>query len=134
MNWVVVVGVILALMFLTAFTNWFYHVVAGVNALITEDLFVGYRIVFWGLGGLLLMGGIFWINALIQECPTPEEDREGVFALLDCSIYDWAKTTPLGGLFPEVREPLREPVEEPEEEAPSYPAESVLVPSEAPSL
>jgi hypothetical protein len=119
MNWVVVVGVIIALMFLVAFTNWFYHIFAGINALIVEDLFVGYRIFGWGVGALLLMGGIFWINALIQECPTPEEDREGIFTLLDCRVYDWLLTTPAGNI---INKPLpEEPAEPVKEEAPTYP-------------
>lgn len=122
MNWVIITGIIIALMFLAAFTNWFYHLLAGTSALIVKDIYFGYRIFGWGFFAILIMAGVFWTNAMIQECPTPPEDREGVFVYLDCRVYTWAKTTTLGSFFPPPREVFEEPIEEPEQIAPNYPS------------
>jgi len=119
MNWVIIVGVLIGLMFLVAFSSWFYHVVVGINALIIEDVFVGYRIFGWGIGALVFMAMIFWLNALVAECPTPESEREGIFVYLDCRVYDWAITTPLGKLLPPLASD--QPAEPIEQEAPTYP-------------
>lgn len=121
MNWTVVVGVIIALMFLTAFTEWFYHLIAGANALIVEDSFVGFRIFKMGMSSVLFMAALLWVLAMFYECPTPEEEREGIFAYMDCTLYGWVKKSPLGAYIPK---PTDESVDEEdgqvEEEAPTY--------------
>lgn len=121
MNWTVVVGIIIAIMFLTSFTEWFYHLIAGTNALIAEDSFVGYSIFRFGLSGMLFIVGMFWILAMFYECPTPEEDREGVFVYMDCSLYRWVNNSPLGAYIPKpVDEMIDEEAGKVEEEAPTY--------------
>jgi hypothetical protein len=127
MNWVVIVGVIIALMFLVSFTTWFFHLFAGVDALAGGGPTRGFKLVTWTFWGLLFMGSIFWGNAMINECPTPEELREGVFVYLDCTVYDYAaRKTPLGQYFPEIRETLVIPTPTPEQEAPHYTGEPRL--------
>lgn len=121
MNWTVVVGVIIAIMFLTSFTEWFYHIVAGANALVINDSFAGYNIFKLGMSGMMFMVGMVWVLAMFYECPTPEEEREGVFVYMDCTLYSWVKSTPVGAYIPQpVDETLDEKDGEIEEEAPTY--------------
>lgn len=87
MNWTVITGVIIALMFLVSFSQWFYELIAGFNAAVTRDIYVAYRTSLWVVGGILFMIGVFWVLAIVQECPDLNGDKPGVFAFMDCRVY-----------------------------------------------
>ncbi len=87
MTGTIVVGVIISLMFLVSFTEWFYHIAAGVNEVAVRDLFFFYRIGGWIVGGILFIGGVFWILALTNECPVVGRERVGIFRYLNCDVY-----------------------------------------------
>lgn len=87
MTGAVVVGVIIAVMFLVSFTEWFYHLALGLNEAVVRDVFWAYRIGTWVVGGLLFMGAVFWVLALNTECPLLEKDKPGIFKYMDCDVY-----------------------------------------------
>lgn len=87
MNWTVITGVIIALMFLVSFSQWFYELVSGFHAAITQDLYVAYRTGVWVTGGIVFMIAVFWVLAMVQECPDLTGDKPGVFAYMDCRVY-----------------------------------------------
>lgn len=128
MNWTIVVGVIISLMFLVSFTEWFYHLASGMDALIVSDSFEGYNIMKLGISSMLFMVFVFWIVATFYECPTPEEEREGLFAYMDCTIYSKVKSSPLGVYIPspKIEDEIKEDDGQIEEEAPTYTGEEVL--------
>lgn len=82
----VIVGVIISLMFLVSFSEWFYHLVIGIDELLVKDLYIYYRISLWVGGGILFMAIVFWSLAMVKECPMMRE-KEGVFKYLNCSAY-----------------------------------------------
>lgn len=81
----VVVGVILAIIFLVAFSEWFYHLVEGWNELVIDDIYFKYRIVGVSIVSIFLICSTFFVMALVNECPN--EERSGVFANLRCEEY-----------------------------------------------
>ncbi|HSV95069.1 MAG TPA: hypothetical protein VLH94_03810 [Spirochaetia bacterium] len=81
----VVVGVVVALIFLIAFSEWFYHLVIGWNEFVLDDMYFKYRMVGVSLLSIAIMSGTFYGLAMFYECPS--EDREGVFAKLNCEDY-----------------------------------------------
>ena len=81
----VVVGIIVALIFLIAFSEWFYHLVIGWNEFVLDDMYFKYRMIGVSLLSIVIMSGTFYGLALFYECPN--EDREGVFAKLNCEDY-----------------------------------------------
>lgn len=87
MTGTIVVGVIITLMFLVSFTEWFYHVVVGFNEVALRDIFFSYRIAAWVIAGVTFMGGTFWTLALTNECPLLEKERPGVFKYMNCDVY-----------------------------------------------
>ncbi len=87
MSWTVVTGIIIALMFLVSFSQWFYELISGLNGIIVEDIYVVYRTIAWGLGSILFMGAVFWILAIVKECPDLSGERPGIFAYMDCRLY-----------------------------------------------
>lgn len=101
----VIVGVILAIMFLTTFSSWFYNFAKGLNALVLDDVFYTYRIVFASLLTIVLMVGSFYVISLVNECP--KQDRVGVFAGLRCESYLQLKAS-ADSLFQPKDEPVNE--------------------------
>jgi len=81
----VVVGVIVAIVFLVAFSEWFYHIASGWGEFVLDDVYFRYRIVGVSLLSILTMSGTFYGMALINECKN--ETREGIFAKLNCEEY-----------------------------------------------
>ena len=81
----VIVGVVVGIIFLVAFSEWFYHMVQGWSEIVIDDVYYRYRIVGVSLFSILLMSSTFFIMALVTECPN--ENREGVFAGLRCEEY-----------------------------------------------
>ena len=85
----VAVGIIVAIIFLVAFSEWFYHMVAGWKNFVLDDLYFLYRIAGVSLLSILVMSGTFYGMALINECQN--ENREGIFANLNCEEYSKIK-------------------------------------------
>lgn len=81
----VIVGVIVALIFIVAFSEWFYNLVTGWKEFVLDDVYFRYRIMGISLLSMLIMGGTFYGLALYNECPN--EEREGLFAKLNCEDY-----------------------------------------------
>lgn len=86
MTGTIIVGVILALMFLVAFSEWFFHLATGVNELIPSGFNYYFRLAKWIGGAALLMTMVFVSLSVVYECPKGG-DREGLFALIDCTAY-----------------------------------------------
>lgn len=98
MSMPVIVGLLLTVMFLISFSQWFYSLFKGWREIIIDDMFLIYRIV----GATILSVGImfagFWIIATVNECKEIEVEREGIFKQLNCKEY-WEIRTGAKGLF-----------------------------------
>lgn len=81
----VAVGIILAIIFLVAFSEWFYHLAVGWREIVIDDVYFNYRIIGVSLFSMLVIGSTFLGMAYVTECPN--EKREGVFAKLRCEEY-----------------------------------------------
>lgn len=81
----IVVGVFVALMFLTTFSGWFYELVTGMRELVLDDQLFGFRIFAASFASIVLAVLVFWVIATVNECPN--EKREGIFAGLRCEGY-----------------------------------------------
>lgn len=81
----VIVGIILALIFLVAFSEWFYHMVSGWRELVLDDVYFKYRVVGTTLVTIFIITASFFGMALITECPN--EVKEGWAARLRCEEY-----------------------------------------------
>ncbi len=81
----VVVGVIIALMFLITFSGWFYEFASGLHELVLDDMFFSYRIIGASVISILILGGSFYTISLVNQCP--RQEREGIFAGLNCDSY-----------------------------------------------
>lgn len=81
----VIVGIILAIIFLVAFSEWFYHLVVGWKELVLDDVYFKYRIVGVSIFSMIVISSTFFGMAMITECPNQE--REGVFTKLRCDEY-----------------------------------------------
>lgn len=79
------VGVILAIIFMVVFSEWFFHAFVGWKEIILDDVFYGYRIAGASLLSILVIGSTFMVMAYVTECPN--ENREGVFERLNCEQY-----------------------------------------------
>jgi hypothetical protein len=85
MDMPVIVGIILALIFLVSFSEWFYNLVSGARQLVLDDQFFGYRIVGTTIVSIAFMVVVFFGIATVSECKN--EKREGLFASLRCDEY-----------------------------------------------
>jgi hypothetical protein len=81
----VIVGIVVAIIFLVSFSEWFYHMVEGWNELIVDDVYFYYRMAGVTLFSIFILSSTFLVMALVTECPN--EIREGVFARLRCEEY-----------------------------------------------
>lgn len=81
----VIVGVVIAIIFLVAFSEWFYNLVQGWREIVIDDVYFHYRLVGVSIFSILVISSTFWGMALLTECPS--ETREGVFAKLRCEEY-----------------------------------------------
>lgn len=86
----VIVGVVVGIVFLVAFSEWFFHLVAGWKEFVLDDVFFRYRVAGMSLLTILVMGGAFWGMALVTECKE-EKETEGIFASLNCEEYQKIK-------------------------------------------
>ncbi|EKD53065.1 MAG: hypothetical protein ACD_61C00166G0006 [uncultured bacterium] len=81
----IAVGVIVAIIFLVAFSEWFYHMVQGWGQIVIDDVYFKYRIAGVTVFSFVIISMTFFGMALVTECPN--EQREGVFAGLRCEEY-----------------------------------------------
>lgn len=81
----IVVGIVVAIIFLVAFSQWFYHLIVGWENFVLDDVYFKYRIAGVSFLSIMVMSGAFFGMALINECPNTE--RQGIFAKLDCEKY-----------------------------------------------
>lgn len=81
----VIVGIVVAIIFLVAFSEWFYHMITGWKEIVLDDVYFHYRIAGLTLISILIMSGVFYGMAMVTECPN--EVREGVFAKMNCKAY-----------------------------------------------
>ncbi len=81
----IVVGVIVAIIFLISFSEWFYHMIEGWGDIVIDDVYYKYRIVGVSLFSMIIVSTTFFGMALITECPN--EQREGILAGLRCEEY-----------------------------------------------
>lgn len=81
----VIVGVIVAIIFLVAFSEWFYHMVEGWHEIVLDDTYFKYRIAGVTLFSFAIIGVTFFGMALINECPN--QARSGPLANLRCDEY-----------------------------------------------
>jgi len=86
----VVVGVLVAIIFLVSFSEWFYGISSGLKSLVLDDVFYTYRLIGVSLVSIVFMAGVFLAIATMNECPN--EQREGIFAGLRCEEYLSIKT------------------------------------------
>lgn len=81
----VYVGVIVAVMFLIAFSGWFYHLAEGWREFVLDDVYFKYRIVAVSFLSIFVISLTFFTMAYVYECPV--EGRVGIFASLNCADY-----------------------------------------------
>lgn len=98
MSMPVIVGLLVAVMFLVAFSQWFYNIISGWREIIVDDLYVIYRIAGATIVSMAVMFAGFWVIATINECDRPLEEREGIFKKLKCEEY-WEIRTGTEELF-----------------------------------
>jgi hypothetical protein len=112
-NGSILVGVIIALMFLASFTEWFYHVILGVNETVIKDIFFNYRIGVWIAMGVSFFVGMFWLLSMTQECPLVDQEKVGIFKYMNCDVYWQARSLfegkPVSLLLKEAADKLAEP-------------------------
>ena len=84
----VIVGIIVALVFLVAFSGWFYNVVSGWGNIIIDDALFYYRIAGASLISILVFVGV----GVVTECKNPPDERVGVFASISCKEYSAIRT------------------------------------------
>jgi len=81
----VIVGIVVAIIFLVAFSQWFFHLVTGWKEYVLDDVYFHYRIAGISVLSILIMSCTFLGMAYFNECPN--ENRVGIFAKLNCSAY-----------------------------------------------
>ena len=81
----VIVGIVVAIIFLVAFSEWFYHLITGWSEFVLDDIYFRYRIAGISLLSIVIMSGTFFEMAYFNECPN--ENRVGVFAKMNCGAY-----------------------------------------------
>jgi len=82
----VIVGIVVAIIFLVAFSEWFYHLITGWKEFVLDDVYFIYRIAGVSLFSIMIMSGTFYGMAYFNECPN--ENRVGLFAKLNCKDYE----------------------------------------------
>ncbi len=81
----VAVGVILAIIFLISFSEWFFSLIGGAKSLVLDDRFFGLRIFAGTVGSMIFMVIVFMGIAMVNECDNKK--REGIFTSLKCDEY-----------------------------------------------
>lgn len=79
------VGILVAIIFLVAFSEWFFHLVEGWGEIVIDDVYFKYRIIGVTILSIVIISTTFMGMAYVTECPN--ETREGFFAKLNCEEY-----------------------------------------------
>jgi len=98
MSMPVVVGLLLTVMFVISFSQWFYNLFKGWREVIIDDMFLIYRVVGATILSIGIMFAGFWVIATVNECKEIEVEREGIFKQLNCKEY-WEIRTGAESLF-----------------------------------
>jgi len=98
MSMPVTVGLLLTVMFLISFSQWFYNLFKGWREVIIDDMFLIYRVVGATIFSIGIMFAGFWVIATVNECKEIEVEREGIFKQLNCKEY-WEIRTGAESLF-----------------------------------
>ena len=86
----VIVGVVLAIIFLIVFSEWFYHTFVGWREVVIDDRLYKLRIFGASLFSMFVIFASFMGMAYVTKCPN--ETREGAFERLNCDEYKKIKT------------------------------------------
>lgn len=81
----VAVGILVAIIFLIAFSEWFYHTFVAWSEVIIDDKLYKFRIAGATLLSIAIIFATFWGAAYASKCS--QTDREGVFEKLNCEEY-----------------------------------------------
>lgn len=81
----VIIGVLLAIISLVVFSEWFYHTALGWHEVVLDDSYFKYRVLGATLFSLFVIGSTVIVMAYTTECKN--DDREGVLARLNCEEY-----------------------------------------------
>lgn len=81
----VAVGVLVAIIFLIAFSEWFYFTLSGWNQVIIDDRLYKYRVFGASVISVMIIFATFWGAALVTKCT--ETERQGLFSKLNCEEY-----------------------------------------------
>lgn len=85
----VVVGVLVAIIFMISFSEWFYHTFVSWREVIVDDRLFKFRVFGATLFSLFIISISFVGAAYISKCP--QTDREGIFERLKCDEYQKIK-------------------------------------------
>ncbi len=81
----VAVGVLVAIIFMITFSEWFYHTFISWREVIIDDRLYKYRVFGATLLSLFVISISFVGAAYISKCSSAE--REGIFERLNCDEY-----------------------------------------------
>jgi len=82
----VAVGVVIAIICLVVFSEWFYNISQGWSEMVLDDVYYKYRIAGVAVFSVFVIGATFFGMAFYYECPN--EVREGALAGLRCQEYN----------------------------------------------
>lgn len=85
----VAVGVLVAIIFMISFSEWFYHTFISWKEVIIDDRLFKLRVFGATLLSLFIISLSFVGAAYVSKCPLTE--REGVFERLNCEEYQRIK-------------------------------------------
>lgn len=85
----VIVGVVLSIIFLVVFSEWFYHMFIGWREVVIDDKVYSLRIIAASAFSMILFFVSFLGMAYATKCPS--EERVGVFERLNCTEYNKIK-------------------------------------------
>jgi hypothetical protein len=89
----VIVGVGIVLAFLVTFSQWFYAFGSGMREAVLDDARFAFRIVRASVLSIIFMVFVFFIIAMINECPDKPSQRSEFLENLNCEKYLQIKST-----------------------------------------
>ena len=90
----VVVGVIVAIILLVAFSGWFFNLVQGWKEFILDDVYFWYRVGSASALSITIMTLTFFGMAYAYECPDENQPAgTGLAAKLNCSTFNKIKVS-----------------------------------------
>lgn len=89
----VIVGVGIVLAFLVTFSQWFYAFGGGIREAVLDDSRFTFRIVRASIYSIVFMVAVFFIIAMVNECPNSPSSRTEFLENLRCEEYLQIKST-----------------------------------------